>query len=384
MTVVHLISDLAPDGAQRCLGRLATATGAGADRHEVFALIEGGEVAQSLDRRGVGVHVLAIRGIATMVRGLLTVRRRASAADNPIVVAWMTHAIGFAVVLKLMYPQARIVWNIRTSPVRSEFSTLTWTAMRLFGLLSRLADRIVYNSAASEVGHRKLGYDRSRARIIPNGLPLEEFTRDTERGARKRDELGFSAEHIVFAYVKRVAVSDGEPWQAHFLRAAARALETDSGLRFVCAGRGVDDPRYGLPQLARELSLAGRLVLRGHEGDVVGLLSACDVFVSTSRREGFPNAVIEAMACELPCIVSDAGDAMRIVGAHGAVVPFGDPARLAEEMLRLSRLGREALRSIGRAGRQHVTAVYSVESMAGAYRALFEDVATLRTSPGKP
>lgn len=380
MTVFHLISDLAPDGAQRCLCRLVTETEGRVEGQEVFALIDAGEVADTLRRSGARVQVLGIRGFVSMIRALRAFRRRLSLEEEPVVVAWMTHAIGFSIIVKLLAPWSRIVWNIRTSPVRSEFSALTWTAMRLFGLLSRLADRIVYNSAASELAHRRLGYDRSESVIIPNGLSLDQFQRDAALGARVRRELGFTAAHTVVAYVKRVTVSDGEPWQAHFVRAAAKALESQANLRFVCVGRGVDDPRHGLPQLTRNLSLEGRLVLRGHVADVVSLFSACDIFVSTSRREGFPNAVIEAMACELPCIVSDAGDAARIVGSHGAVVPFGDPGRLADEMVRFAQLGHDALRSIGRAGRMHVSRVYSIDTMVSAYIDLFENVARRQNS----
>ena len=68
------------------------------------------------------------------------------------------------------------------------------------------------------------------------------------------------------------------------------------------------------------------MVLLGHRGDVSSLCQAFDVCVQSSRSEGSPNAVLEAMALEVPVVATDVGGTRELVthGVHGLLVPFGD------------------------------------------------------------
>jgi glycosyltransferase involved in cell wall biosynthesis len=72
----------------------------------------------------------------------------------------------------------------------------------------------------------------------------------------------------------------------------------------------------------------------------------------------------EAMACGVPCVSTDCGDAREIVGEAGRVVPARDPAALAEALLALLGLGRGAREALGAAGRARVAAAYDIESVA--------------------
>src|SRR5262249_10554466 len=111
-------------------------------------------------------------------------------------------------------------------------------------------------------------------------------------------------------------------------------------LRFVAVGDGPD--RESVGALATELGLDDRLVWAGERSDVVAVMSALDIMVSSSASESFPNVIGEAMACGVPCVVTDAGDSAAIVGSTGVVVPTGSPDALAEALLELSeRLPRD-------------------------------------------
>jgi len=120
-----------------------------------------------------------------------------------------------------------------------------------------------------------------------------------------------------------------------FLTAAAEVARSRAATRFVCVGSGPDDYARWLRDQAQALGLAERLVWAGARADMPAVYSALDVAVSTSEREGFPNVVAEAMACGVPCVVTDVGDSARIVGEYGEVVPPGDPAAMSAAMGRL-------------------------------------------------
>src|SRR5699024_8490040 len=75
-------------------------------------------------------------------------------------------------------------------------------------------------------------------------------------------------------------------------------------------------------------------------------MSAADVFVSSSIEEGFPNVIGEAMACQTPCVVTDAGDSDYIVGDTGIVVPLRDSIALSEEIINIINKHKELHREL--------------------------------------
>ena len=85
-----------------------------------------------------------------------------------------------------------------------------------------------------------------------------------------------------------------------------------------------------LKLLGRDFGLGDLILWAGVREDMPSVLNALDVLCSSSHSEGFPNVIGEAMACGVPCVVTDAGDSALIVGDLGIVVPPGDPAALAQ------------------------------------------------------
>ena len=110
--------------------------------------------------------------------------------------------------------------------------------------------------------------------------------------------------------------------------------------------------RNDLEALARELGIASRIDWFGHVDNPVPYLRASQVFVLTSRFEGSPNALLEAMACGLPAVVSNASPGpLELIGDDaGLIVPVEDVEATADGMVRLAtdealraRLGQAAL-----------------------------------------
>ena len=114
-----------------------------------------------------------------------------------------------------------------------------------------------------------------------------------------------------------------------------------------------------------------RFHLLGPRDDVPRLLAALDILASSSYSEGFPNVIVEAMACGVPCAVSDVGDSRALVGDTGAVVPPGDAPALAEALGRLLDAGAGGRAALGAAARQRVEETYSLPRVAGRYESLY-------------
>ena len=144
---------------------------------------------------------------------------------------------------------------------------------------------------------------------------------------------------------------------AHFLAAASKIASQRPDLRFVCVGDGREEGR--LKQLAKDLEIEDKVLFAGPTRDPVAALNGFDLFCSASVwGEGFSNAVSEAMACGLPCVVTDVGDSAKSVGDCGAVVPPADPQALAEAILKqLDQPGS------GAKGRERIVKNFSIPAM---------------------
>ena len=159
---------------------------------------------------------------------------------------------------------------------------------------------------------------------------------------------------------------------ANLIRAAAIVRRSDPDLRIEVAGDGQCLPE--LRRLVAELGLEGQVLLLGEVGDVAGLLARGRLFVLPSRSEGISLTLLEAMARGLPVVATRVGGTPEVVvdGETGLLVPPGDPAALADAILRLQR-DPEAGRRMGEAGRPRVERIFDVRRMVAEYEALYVD-----------
>lgn len=160
-----------------------------------------------------------------------------------------------------------------------------------------------------------------RVRTIPNGTPLEGAT--TEAGEARR-ELGVPGDAFHVGWVGRLSPEKGPDL---FLEALAR-LGAEIPLAASVIGEG--GMRAELERLAVRLGLEGRVRFVGRVDDAARLFPAFDAFVLSSRREGTPISLLEAIAAGTPVVASRVGGVPVAAGAHGALlVEPGDVTALA-------------------------------------------------------
>jgi glycosyltransferase involved in cell wall biosynthesis len=124
------------------------------------------------------------------------------------------------------------------------------------------------------------------------------------------------------------------------------------------------------------LGLESRVVFAGHQSDVPRLLSAMDLYMLPTRREGFGVAFAEAMSMEVPVIASRIAplDEIIVDGGTGVLAPVGDAeafAKAAEPLLKDAELRRR----MGQAGRRHVIKRFDQALMCTEYEQLFLECA---------
>ena len=169
----------------------------------------------------------------------------------------------------------------------------------------------------SEIMSRRLVYPRARIDVIPRGRdPVVLGRRTTERGERVRRGLGVAPATMVV-----LAVARQEPQKdlGTLVRAFARVRAVEAASHLYIAGRQ-GSATSELEREIAELELGSSVTLLGERADVADLLCAADVFALSSRREGMPGSVIEAMALETPVIASDLSQVREIVSDECAML----------------------------------------------------------------
>jgi glycosyltransferase involved in cell wall biosynthesis len=156
------------------------------------------------------------------------------------------------------------------------------------------------------------------------------------------------------------------------LRAFHLALASNPELRLWMVGYGWEQPR--LEELAAELGILGRITFWGKQLDVAPYFSAADVFIMSSKSEGLPMSLLQALSAGLPIIVTDVGGMGEVVrmAEAGYVVPLGDPAPMAETMLKLAADQAERKRFSSNARRAYEQG-FTLETMGEAYMKLYQD-----------
>jgi glycosyltransferase involved in cell wall biosynthesis len=162
-----------------------------------------------------------------------------------------------------------------------------------------------------------------------------------------------------------------------FIRAAGILCRHQPDVHVVLAGAGVDASNGELRRMLAAEGIENRTALLGSRDDVARVDAALDVAVmASSGGEGFPTAIAEAMACGVPGVVTDVGDARRLVEGTGRVVAAGDARALADacrELVEASPADRQAL---GRAARVRILTQYSLATIVRAYQRLYASFAS--------
>ena len=154
------------------------------------------------------------------------------------------------------------------------------------------------------------------------------------------------------------------------------ALE-DPRLHLICCGKHVTDENKELHPLVIKSDLADRVHLLGLREDIPAIMNAFDIFVFPSLfGESFPNVIGEAMACEVPCLVTDVGDCLEIVDRTGWVVPVNDPSALLSKMREVLSLPVEDYEHLGRFARQRVIEKYELKNVIRQYEELYHSLGT--------
>ena len=336
----------------------------------VISLTNRGIMADRFEALGIQVMTCDIPSGRLSLFGFLKLLRHLRHFRPDVVQTWLYHADLLGGIAARALGIRCVVWNIRHSNLDNDKNkTHTLWVVRANALLSNwLPHNIVCNSVNSACIHQSIGFKSQSFVIIPNGFDVDFFQPDSQSKSKILSELSIPPNSSLVGLLARF-----HPQKNHkgFVEAAAQVIKANSRVYFLLAGADVDWNNAALVSWIDEHGLRNRFRLLGRRDDIPSFLAALDVAVCASWGEGFPNVVGEAMACEIPCVVTDVGDCADIVGDTGWVVKPGDFHALGGSIISALMMPRVERMSMGKRARERIIKHYALPAIVSRYENLY-------------
>jgi glycosyltransferase involved in cell wall biosynthesis len=373
--VVHIITGLNDGGAEGVLTRLCLhSKGA---QHVVISLMDAGKYGPVLQQAGVVVHCLGMNPDKPSLIRFYHMIKLIRSEQPDVVQTWMYHADLLGGIAARLAGVRRVFWGIRMSSLEKGKSKRTTIIIsRLCALLSNwLPEKIICCANKALEFHADIGYAAEKLKVISNGYDLSRFKPDGVAGAEVRKELGLGASDFIIGNVGRF-----DPLKDHFnlLRALALVAKQQIPFRCLLVGKGLSPENKALVAYIAELGLQNSVFLAGQRTDIPAIMNALDLHVLSSLSEGFPNVLAEAMACGTPCVSTDVGDALQIIGDAKACCSAQDAQSLANVIIKLALEWQQAPAAwqvLKVTSNQRIADKFSIEGMVKAYEMCWFDEA---------
>ena len=383
--LLHIVDGLKAGGAELLITHIIKALGTKHYKHYAYYYADDGPVRKRLEAYGIPVYKgkcrasikQPIRFSATLfdqMQELISLIRR---KHIQVIQSHMGPANQLAVAVGKL-SGIPVLPTVHTPAAfadkRSRWDVRVYFKKAVNHFVYRAADRVlVVSQEIKEIIQQRFGLKDDKLLLLKNGIVCDDCTSESS-GFQK--EFPNSADKLKLVSAGRLV-----PLKSFDILLQAIAVVINQGLNdllLLIAGEG--EERIRLERLIQELRLGDCVKLLGLRHDVLGLMKASDIFVMPSRYEGVSLAMIEAMACGLPIIASDARGLKDCITdeQNGLLFPVDDYKALAERILRLAN-DKELRDRLSLGARSSFETEYDMRKNVKPLDMLFRQYATMRS-----
>jgi glycosyltransferase involved in cell wall biosynthesis len=402
--ILHIINELGLGGTETALYRLVQTMQSPNYSFHVIVLSQPGFYSESINQLGVPIHYLNMNKKNIVIK-IYTLIKLIKHIQPDIVQTWLYHSDFIGGLCAKLCGVEKIIWGIRCEGLHLKFTT-NWIK-RFCALLSGvIPDVIITNSASAFQHHSEIGYRSQKMTMIPNGFETDIFAPNSKPSAVAADLPPFELRSHTPCGVSKLnpirlrdgatrllspnggsntialpdnAILIGTLARFHpdkdyptLIQAIDRVCSQHDNVYFSFCGHDCHDKNPSLMTMLNAMTHRNRVMLLNQTDQPATYLNQLDIFILSSKTEGFPNSLAEAMACELPCIATNVGEVQTLLQDSGITVPRQNSELLAQaclDMLQKSPLERA---HYGKTARQRIEKHYSMAHYKKRMTALYE------------
>ncbi len=369
MKILHIISSFGEGGAQAILSNYCKF---GQEKHKLLLISLSSQNVYSENFKDLGINTITLPLSLNLklFKNLVDLFFIILKFNPDIIQSWLYHA-DLVASLYGFFLNKKVIWSIHNSDLPS--SSLSFSLkviIRLNAFLSYFSPKIIICCANSAKNyHTTLKYCKKKLKVIFNGYPFDYFKPSEYTRQIVRKELDIGKKDIFFGMVARY-----HPVKGHkiFLNAISKALRKNSKIKVIMIGSNVDKNNKELSDLIKKLNLSNTIKLTGSVSNIACYLQALDFCVLPSYSEGFPNVIVESMACGVPPIASDVGDIRSMIDGNGWLVEPGNINSLTLAIEECSLISIEERRKMGLKCLDTVNKRFSLQKMCLEYEKIYQ------------
>ena len=303
------------------------------NNHIVISLSDFGKYGELLSKKNIPVYALNFRRNRFNFFKIFKLLNKIEKFNPEIIQSWMYHADFLTSIIKLFYPKKKIVWGIRNTTYKFQDSISRYFISKICSFLSNFIPNLIIScSDRARDDHMRFGYNKKIIKVIYNGVDLNKFK------IKNIDNLNIKKFNFLKLDKKKprigmVARYDKQKGHKIFLDSLFKLKERKIDFNCYLVGKNMDLNNKELISIIEEFNLTSNVFLLGQLSDVSLIYNFLDISVLSSiNGEGFPNVLIESMACGTPCVATDTGDEKHIIQNTGWIAKASDSLSLANEL----------------------------------------------------
>jgi glycosyltransferase involved in cell wall biosynthesis len=365
VSVAHVITSLDSGGAEKMLLKLIKQRIKLGFTDIVIVLKGKGVIQEKYLNEGIKVFNLNISGVVSFLKSFYTSRKLIKKYNIDLIQSWLYHADFYSSILSLLTIKP-IIWNVRCSFVKVKMST--GIIIKMLRILSFLIPvKIIYASFHGRKTHEKFGFNRKIGLVIPNGFEKINYESIIPNSQINSDSRG----KIVIGNIGRFH-SDKD--YLNLIKAAKIILQNRTDILFVLIGNGLDTSNLELLKMLDQNGVRENFILLGYQEEVNRFYQLFNIFCLSSKSEGYPNVLGEALLNGIPVVSTAAGDSDYIVGDSGIVVPIENPLELAKAIDTLCDMEENERIAMGVRGKERMARDFSIEKIVEIYNIQYQNI----------